>query len=107
MRSTGSTSSAIMCGASRAWDSTWKFANSPRQDDHPGGDFRRSIGTFFATTAYSSNSTHTDYVAGFELLTAHHVRHIASPLLWRPASVATEHGKTPSKPCHYGLIRAK
>src|SRR4029453_3514846 len=46
MSISGGISFAIMCGASRAWDSTWKFANSPRQDNHPGEIFGGVSGRF-------------------------------------------------------------
>jgi hypothetical protein len=45
---------------------------------------------FFATTAFSHNTTRADFMEGLGLLTAARVRDIRFPLSWRPASA--DHG---------------
>src|SRR5262245_35692677 len=55
MRSTGSTSSAILSGAWRAWDCTSTFANSPCQDERSGGDFQRSCYAPWDTTTHEND----------------------------------------------------
>src|SRR5262245_9878604 len=56
MSLSGGIAFAILGGTSRAWDSTWQCANSPRQDDLPGGDFRRSIRAIWGTRTIDAES---------------------------------------------------
>src|SRR5215468_3233993 len=52
---------------------------------------------FFATAPVYHNTTHSAYIAGFELLTAWHVRNITSPLSWRPTTLVIGKGQNPLK----------
>jgi hypothetical protein len=61
----------------------------------------------FATVPFSHNTTRSDFIEGFGLLTAGGVRHITSPLSWRPASAGNRQRAKLPETRQYGLINGK
>jgi hypothetical protein len=61
----------------------------------------------FATVPFSYNTTRSDFIEGVGLLTAGGVRHITSPLSWRPASAGHRQRAKLPETRQYGLINGK
>jgi hypothetical protein len=79
--------------------------NAPLFDKHLGVSRKRA---FFETTPFSPRTTHSDCIAGFELLTAGGVRDITSTLSWRPVSTGNGYGaKLPENPANIALSGRK
>jgi hypothetical protein len=64
--------------------------------------------TLFATAGFSHNTTRSDCMAGFGLLTAARLRDIRLTLSWRPVSAANKHrAKLPENPANIALSGQK
>ena len=101
-----STSRHVVFSAFEHWRGLISLLGSPKNlrfwDSHP---YRKR--PYFATAAFSHNTTRSDFIEGLGLLTAARVRYIRFPLSWRLRALIMGLGKTARKPRQYRLIRAK